>query len=204
MSIAMPRFMDPSFEGSAEFEAGTQEEQAAVRALARDGVAVIDPHIPDFDAVAAEVIRETTKLLPGRGRLQGALAGVMTDAVAVASGIPATVVRRAMMLGGRLDAVARIALTEGRAAVEAVALEVGRPLQPMLASTSASVTEALVVDASAPIHGIAGAAAADLAIVGFPASTHHDACAGNHGRAVRHVDRAQHLAGERPGCRRAA
>ena len=68
----MPRFMDPSFEGSAEFEAGTQEEQAAARALARDGVAVIDPHIPDFDAVAAEVIRETTKLLPGRGRLQDA------------------------------------------------------------------------------------------------------------------------------------
>jgi DNA ligase-1 len=81
--------------------------------------------------------------LVGGGLRQGALAGVMTDAVAVASGIPATVVRRAMMLGGRLDAVARIALTEGRAAVEAVALEVGRPLQPMLASTSASVTEAL-------------------------------------------------------------
>lgn len=81
--------------------------------------------------------------LVGGGLRQGALAGVMTDAVAAASGIPATVVRRAIMLGGRLDAVARIALTEGRAAVEAVALEVGRPVQPMLASTSASVTEAL-------------------------------------------------------------
>jgi len=77
------------------------------------------------------------------GLRQGALAGVMTDAVATASGIPATVIRLAIMLGGRLDAVARIALTEDRAAIEAVALEVGRPLQPMLASTSASVTEAL-------------------------------------------------------------
>jgi DNA ligase-1 len=81
--------------------------------------------------------------LVGGGLRQGALAGVMTDAVAVASAIPATVVRRAIMLGGRLDAVARIALTQDRAAVEAVVLQVGRPLQPMLASTSASVTEAL-------------------------------------------------------------
>jgi DNA ligase-1 len=81
--------------------------------------------------------------LVGGGLRQGALAGVMTDAVAVASAIPATVVRRAIMLGGRLDAVARIALTEDRAAVEAIALEVGRPVQPMLASTAASVTEAV-------------------------------------------------------------
>ncbi|WP_426573556.1 ATP-dependent DNA ligase [Aquihabitans sp. McL0605] len=81
--------------------------------------------------------------LVGGGLRQGALAGVMTDAVATASEIPATVVRRAIMLGGRLDTVARIALTEDRAAVEAVALEVGRPVQPMLASTAASVTEAL-------------------------------------------------------------
>ncbi len=81
--------------------------------------------------------------LVGGGLRQGALAGVMTDAVATASGIPATVVRRAIMLGGRLDAVAHVALTDGRTGVEAIALEVGRPLQPMLASTSASVTEAL-------------------------------------------------------------
>lgn len=82
------------------------------------------------------------RLLGGELR-QGALAGVMTDAVAKASGIPATVVRRAVMLGGRLDATAVIALTEGRAGLEAVGLTVGRPVQPMLASTAASVTEAV-------------------------------------------------------------
>lgn len=81
--------------------------------------------------------------LVGGGLRQGALGGVMTEAVATASAIPATMVRRAMMLGGRLDTVARLALTDGRAAVEAVALEVGRPLQPMLASTAASVSEAI-------------------------------------------------------------
>ncbi len=83
-----------------------------------------------------------TRLIGGELR-QGALAGVMTDAVAKASGLPATVVRRAIMLGGRLDVVARIALTEGRPGLEAVELLVGRPVQPMLASTAASVTEAI-------------------------------------------------------------
>ena len=74
---------------------------------------------------------------------QGALDGVMIDAVAAAAGVPAAVVRRAVMLGGRLDATARLALTGGRAALEEVGLRVGRPLQPMLASTAASVVEAV-------------------------------------------------------------
>jgi DNA ligase-1 len=81
-------------------------------------------------------------LLGGELR-QGALAGVMTDAVAKAADVPATVVRRALMLGGRLDVIAHIALTEGRTGLEAVQLEVGRPVQPMLASTAASVTAAI-------------------------------------------------------------
>ncbi|MCB1039641.1 MAG: ATP-dependent DNA ligase, partial [Acidimicrobiales bacterium] len=74
---------------------------------------------------------------------QGALAGVMTDAVARAANVPATLVRKALMLGGRLDEVARVALVEGRPSLEAVQLEVGRGLQPMLASTAASVAEAV-------------------------------------------------------------
>ncbi len=73
----------------------------------------------------------------------GALAGVVTDAVAAASGIPAPTVRRAVMLAGDLGAVARIALTEGRGAVEAVGLEPLRAVQPMLASTSGSVAAAI-------------------------------------------------------------
>ncbi|CAN5881350.1 ATP-dependent DNA ligase [soil metagenome] len=91
------------------------------------------------------------RLLGGELR-QGALAGVMTDAVARAAGIPATVVRRAVMLGGRLDVVARVALTEGRVGLEAVGLEVGRPVQPMLASTAASVTEAIIAIGEASVE----------------------------------------------------
>jgi DNA ligase-1 len=86
-------------------------------------------------------------LLTGELR-QGALAGVMADAVAAAAGVPASAVRRAAMLSGRLDTTARLALTGGRAALDAVQMEPGRAIQPMLASTAESVAEA--VDSLAP------------------------------------------------------
>ncbi|HEX4903184.1 MAG TPA: ATP-dependent DNA ligase [Acidimicrobiales bacterium] len=73
----------------------------------------------------------------------GALAGVVTDAVAAASGIAAPVVRRAVMLAGDLAAVARLALDEGAAAVADVGLRPLRAVQPMLASTSESVAAAI-------------------------------------------------------------
>jgi ATP-dependent DNA ligase I len=82
------------------------------------------------------------RLLTGELR-QGALAGVMADAVAAAARIPATVVRRAAMLGGDLPAVAAAGLTGGTAALDAFTLRVGRPVGPMLAQTAASVREAL-------------------------------------------------------------
>jgi DNA ligase 1 len=82
------------------------------------------------------------RLLTGELR-QGALAGVMADAVAAAAQIPATTVRRAAMLGGHLPAVAAAGLTGGTVALDAFTLRVGRPVGPMLAQTAASVTEAL-------------------------------------------------------------
>ncbi len=74
---------------------------------------------------------------------QGALAGVMADAVARAADVPAPMVRRATMLGGDLPTVARLARTGGAAALAAVGLEVGRPIQPMLASTAETVAAAV-------------------------------------------------------------
>lgn len=82
------------------------------------------------------------RLLGGELR-QGALAGVMVDAVARASAIPATEVRRAAMLAGDLPAVAAAALTGGRAALAEFALQVGRPVGPMLAQTATDVADAL-------------------------------------------------------------
>jgi len=81
-------------------------------------------------------------LLSGELR-QGALEGVMTDAVARAASVPVADVRRAMMLRGSLGAVAAAALAGGSAALAAFGLEVGRPVRPMLAASASSISEAL-------------------------------------------------------------
>ena len=83
------------------------------------------------------------RLLGGELR-QGALVGIMADAVARAAQISAAAVQRAAMLGGDLAAVAAAALSGGGAAVlDSFTLRVGRPVGPMLAQTAASVTDAL-------------------------------------------------------------
>ena len=83
---------------------------------------------------------------------QGANAGVVTDAVAKATGIPATVIRRGVMLSGDLPTTAEIARSGGRPAVEAIRLEVMRPIQPMLASTAKAVGEAMEGFAEASVE----------------------------------------------------
>jgi DNA ligase 1 len=82
------------------------------------------------------------RLLSGELR-QGALEGVMVEAVARAAGVPSIEVRRAMMLRGALRAVAVAALSEGVDGLRAFRLQVGRPLQPMLAQTAESIDAAL-------------------------------------------------------------
>jgi DNA ligase-1 len=81
---------------------------------------------------------------------QGALAGVLTDAVARASGLPLAGVRRALMLRGDLGVVAEVALDGGSLAQ--FRLEVGRPLQPMLASTAPDVAAALAKTGPAAVE----------------------------------------------------
>jgi DNA ligase-1 len=90
-------------------------------------------------APEADFIR---RLLVGELR-QGALEGVMTEAVAAAARLPVDAVRRAIMLAGDLPGVATTALVEGVAGLEDVGLELLRPIQPMLASTAAGVEEAI-------------------------------------------------------------
>jgi DNA ligase-1 len=82
------------------------------------------------------------RLLTGELR-QGALAGLVTEAVAKAAGVPSAAVRRACMLSGDLGTTARLALVGGRAALDEVGLQVMRPVQPMLASTAPGVAEAI-------------------------------------------------------------
>lgn len=82
------------------------------------------------------------RLLFGELR-QGALEGVMLEAIARASNVPAASVRRAAMLGGGPARVARAALTGGEKALGEFALTLFRPLQPMLAQPAADVEDAL-------------------------------------------------------------
>jgi DNA ligase 1 len=81
-------------------------------------------------------------LLSGELR-QGALEGVMVEAIARAAEVPAAEVRRALMLRGALGPVAAAALGDGVPGLRRFSLEVGRPLQPMLASTAPTVEAAL-------------------------------------------------------------
>jgi ATP-dependent DNA ligase I len=81
-------------------------------------------------------------LLSGELR-QGALEGVMAEAIARAAGVAAAEVRRALMLRGALGPVAEAALAAGVAGLRAFHLEVGRPLQPMLASTAPGIEVAM-------------------------------------------------------------
>jgi DNA ligase 1 len=73
----------------------------------------------------------------------GALEGVLTDAVAKAAQRDTAAVRRAAMLIGDLGETARLALTGSAEDLDAVGLVVGRAVQPMLASTAATASDAL-------------------------------------------------------------
>ena len=82
------------------------------------------------------------RLLLGEVR-QGALAGLVTDAVAEAFDVPISEVRRALLLSGSLQSVAAAAHKGGAAALRQFRLQVGRPLAPMLAQTAATIDEAI-------------------------------------------------------------
>jgi DNA ligase-1 len=97
---------------------------------------------------ATEAEREFLVRLLGGDLRQGALDGVMGDAIARAAGVPAVEVRRAHQLSGSLPAAAAAALgaadsAAATAALQAVGLQVGRPIRPMLAASAPSVAAAL-------------------------------------------------------------
>ena len=96
----------------------------------------------------------------------GALEGVLLDAVAKASGKDAAAVRRAAMLSGDLGATAELALTGSAEELEAVGLQVGRPVMPMLASTAGSAGEA--------IGALGGAASVEYKLDGARIQVHRD------------------------------
>jgi DNA ligase 1 len=103
--------------------------------------------------VAATEAEQTflTRLILG-DMAQGALAGLVVKGIARAAEVPEAVVRRALMLSADLAGVTTLALDGGRTALEGVVLQVGTPIQPMLASTAAGVGEAVEAMGSAVVE----------------------------------------------------
>ncbi len=100
-------------------------------------------HLTALFARATQAEQEFIRaLLVGELR-QGALDGVVLEAIATAAQAPPALVRRAAMLCGSLSRVAHIALSEGTGALYAVVPQVGTALQPMLASSAPTIADAM-------------------------------------------------------------
>ncbi|MEM9208727.1 MAG: ATP-dependent DNA ligase, partial [Pseudomonadota bacterium] len=74
---------------------------------------------------------------------QGALEGMLVDAIANATGLPATGVRRAVMLAADPAPVAKAALTFGASGLEQFQLEPLKPVRPMLATPAENIDDAM-------------------------------------------------------------
>ncbi len=155
----------PAAEGSLTV-AELERELGAIGALRGTGSsaarrAAVQALLARADAGEQELL---LRLLLGDLR-QGALAGVMADAVARAAGLPVSELRRALTLHGDLAAVAAIALRDGREGLAAIRLQIGRPLAPMLAGTAADVGAAIAKT---------GPAAVDWKLDGARLQVHRD------------------------------
>ena len=95
-----------------------------------------------LERVGGDARRFLAELVMGELR-QGALEGLLLDAIARAADLPAPAIRQAAMFSGSVGEVARVALSEGSAGLARFSLRVLSPVAPMLASTAASVEEAL-------------------------------------------------------------
>ena len=95
-----------------------------------------------FERADAPQRRFLVELLMGEVR-QGALDGLVLEAIARAAGLPAASVRQAAMFSGHLGEVARAALEDGAAGLGRYSLRVLHPVAPMLANPAQDVEEAL-------------------------------------------------------------
>jgi DNA ligase-1 len=91
------------------------------------------------------------RLIVGELR-QGALAGVMVEAIAAAAGVPAVEVRRAATFAGALGPVAQAALRAGSEGLAQYAVQLMRPVLPMLAQPAADAESALGAFGSALVE----------------------------------------------------
>jgi DNA ligase 1 len=95
-----------------------------------------------FSKATAEEQDFLARLIIGELR-QGALEGVMLDAVAAAADLPAAEVRRAATFAGGIAPVARAALAGGRSALQQFSIQLMQPVLPMLAQPAEDIAAAL-------------------------------------------------------------
>ena len=135
----------PSPATTATLEIGEVDEAFARAAEARGtgSVAARREELSSLFSRATGPEQRFLTMLVGGELRQGALAGIMTDAVARAAEVDVATIRRASMLAGDLPAVAETVLGSGTAGLGNFGLQVGRPVQPMLAKTATSVGAAL-------------------------------------------------------------
>ena len=115
-----------------------------------------------FSRATAEEQRFLIGLLGGEIR-QGALEGIMLDALARASGVPLERVRRAAMMAGAIAPVARALMEQGEGGLSQYDVQLFRPVQPMLAQTAEDAAEAI---------GILGDAALEWKLDGARVQVH--------------------------------
>jgi DNA ligase 1 len=95
-----------------------------------------------FADATAEEHDFLVRLIVGELR-QGALRGLMLEAIAAAAQVDVTVIRRAAMSAGGLGEVARAALTEGVSGLSRFTIQLMQPVLPMLSQSAESVDDAL-------------------------------------------------------------
>ena len=83
-----------------------------------------------------------SRMLLGEMRI-GVVEGVLLDAIAEASGVSRQLVRRAHMLHGDIGDVAKMAMTDGTAALENIGLRLFVPVKPMLAEMAEDIPQVL-------------------------------------------------------------
>ncbi len=95
-----------------------------------------------FERAGPEERRFLAQLLMGEIR-QGALEGLLLDAIARAAILPSGDVRQAFMFSRNIGEVARAAMEEGAAGLSRFSLRLFTPVAPMLANSAEDVEEAL-------------------------------------------------------------
>ncbi len=95
-----------------------------------------------FERAGPDERRFLAQLVMGEIR-QGALEGLLLDAIAKAAILPSGDIRQAFMFSGNLGELARAAMEEGAAGLSRFSLRLFTPVAPMLANSAEDVEEAL-------------------------------------------------------------